>query len=90
MLTSSNAQDVFVSTEVRIVLLGPELLLQRPVIEALLSVRETFVIKCVDEAHLFMAWGVEKKKGKCFRPAMQLSTGELSTLGQIKVPLNTR
>ena len=82
VMTSANAQDVVASTEVKIILLGPELLKLRSVVQALLSVRETFVIKCVDEAHLFMAWGVETKKGKHFRPAMKLSTGELSTLGE--------
>jgi hypothetical protein len=28
-----------------------------------------------------MTWGVEKTKGRAFRPAMQLSTGELASLG---------
>ena len=57
---------------------------QNCVIKALLGVRKDFVMKCVDEAHLFLAWGTEKKKGKkAFRPAMQLSSGELSSLSGI-------
>ena len=32
-----------------------------------------------------MSWGIEKKKGKPFRPAMQLSTGELASIGGITV-----
>ena len=50
-----------------------------------MSIRTSIVIKCVDEAHLFFSWGLEKKKGRTFRPAMQLSTGELASLGGITV-----
>ena len=32
-----------------------------------------------------MSWGSKKKKGKPFRPAMQLSTGELASIGGITV-----
>ena len=81
VLTSSNANDVLKSADVMIVLISPELLHFKQVVQSLLSVRTSVVIKCIDEAHLFKAWGIDKNKGKNFRPAMQLATGELSTLG---------
>ena len=83
ILSVSNADEILESKEAKIILVSPEVLKQNSVIHALLSVRDSFVVKCVDEAHLFMQWGVAKKGCKTFRPAMQLSTGELSSLGGI-------
>ena len=80
VLTSENCKDASKSEEIKILFVSPEVLQQKIVIQALLSIRDSVVIKCVDEAHLFMAWGVEKKNGKTFRPAMQLSSGELASL----------
>ena len=82
-LTSENAREVVKSREIKIILVSPEALKNKRVTEALLSERSAFVIKCVDEAHLFMEWGIQKRKKKSFRPAMKLSTGELSSLGKI-------
>ena len=61
--------------------MSPEVLKRKEVIKTLMSVRTSIIIKVVDEAHLFFSWGLEKKRGKTFRPAMQLSTGELTCLG---------
>ena len=69
--------------EIKIILVSPEVLKLNPVVKSLMDVRSTIVLKCIDEAHLFLSWGIEKKRGKTFRPAMQLSTGELSSLGGI-------
>ena len=81
IVTVKNVKDVVRSESVHILFISPETLKSDLVIQSLLSVKNDFVIKCVDEAHIFVAWGVEKKKGqKAFRPAMQLSTGELSCL----------
>ena len=73
------------SKTIRIVLISPEVLKKKDVIQTLLTVRNSFVIKCIDEAHLFMIWGVQKSKGQSFRPAMQLSTGELERICRFSV-----
>ena len=80
VLTSDNCKDVLKSEEIKIFFVSPETLKLKMVIQALLSIRDSVVLKCIDEAHLFMAWGVEKRNGKTFRPAMQLSSGELACL----------
>ena len=72
VLTSDNCKDVLKSEEIKIFFVSPETLKLKMVIQALLSIRASVVLKCIDEAHLFMAWGVEKRNGKTFRPAMQL------------------
>ena len=69
--------------EIKIILLSPEVLKRNEVIKSLMDVRSSIILKCVDEAHLFYSWGIEKQKGETFRPAMQLSTGELASLGGI-------
>ena len=79
-----NVSEVFKSECVKIFFISPEMLKTNAVIDGLMSVGKDFVIKCVDEAHLFLSWGIVKKKGrKAFRPAMKLSTGELASLGGI-------
>jgi superfamily II DNA helicase RecQ len=86
VVTTLNVSEVFKSESVRIYFISPEMLKTKAVIHGLMSVRNDFVIKCVDEAHLFLNWGIVKKKGrKAFRPAMKLSTGELASLGGITV-----
>ena len=83
ILTKSNAVEVLKSDTVKILFLSPELLNTQTIIQALLSVSKEFVIKVIDEVHLYLSWGIKKKRGKSFRPAMQLSTGELSSVGGI-------
>ena len=85
MLTSDNSKQVLSSSTIKIVFVSPEVLEQTCVVQALLAVKESIILKLVDEAHLFAAWGVQKKKGRSFRPAMRLSSGELSCLGGITV-----
>ena len=58
------------------------MLKQNCIVQALICVGRDFVIKCIDEVHLFNSWGLKKSgKFKAFRPAMQLSTGELASIG---------
>ena len=83
VLTSDNCKEVLKSKTIRVFFVSPETLWQKTVVQELLSVRDSIVLKCIDEVHLFIAWGVEKKGIRTFRPAMQLSSGELASLGGI-------
>ena len=83
VLTAENVKSVCQSKDERILLLSPELLDNRLVIQALLNVKDDFVVKCIDECHLFAFWGSERSDSKAFRPAMRLSNGELACLGGI-------
>ena len=80
VLSVSNATEVVKCKSVRVVFVSPETLKNKWVIQALLSERDCFLIKCIDEAHLFTSWGIEKQKKNIFRPAMQLPTEEFFTL----------
>ena len=83
VITQLNVKEVVKSSSVKILFVSPELLKLNEVIQSLISVSASFVIKCIDEAHLFLSWGTKqknRKKAKAFQPAMLLSTGELSSL----------
>ena len=51
-LTSETCRQVLASTEVRVVFVSPEVLKMPLVSRALLEHRGSFILKCVDEAHL--------------------------------------
>lgn len=82
IVTSGNVNDLTKSKKIRILLISPEMLSLKSVVQSLMSIREDIVIKCIDEAHLFLRWGMDRSKlEKGFRPAMKLSSGELACLG---------
>ena len=83
VVTSENVESVCQSNGIRILLLSPELLENKLVTQTLLSIKDNFIIKCVDECHLFAFWGSDRSDSKVFRPAMRLSNGELACLGGI-------
>ena len=86
VVTPENVEQVVLDKSVKVLLVGPEVLAKKSVIQSLLSIKEEVCIKVVDEAHLFVQWSSDKKKGgKVFRPAMDLSSGELSCFGGITV-----
>ena len=81
VVSQQNVEQILNSKTVKIYFTSPEVLKSPSVIRVLLAFAKDFVIKCVDEAHLFYSWGVKQKKGRnVFRPAMQLSSGELASL----------
>ena len=51
-LTSENYHHVLAATEIKVVFVSPEVLKNPLVSRALLAHRNSFVLKCVDEAHL--------------------------------------
>ena len=82
IITKENADELLTSKNVKVFLVSPEVMKQDKVTRALLCVAKDFVIKCIDEAHLFLSWGMTKRKGgKVFRPSMNFSSGELASLG---------
>ena len=82
IITPTNCKAILKSKSTKIFFISPESLKQNCIIQALISVGSDFVIKCIDEVHLFNSWGLKKNgKFKAFRPAMQLSTGELASIG---------
>ena len=84
ILTLENCKEVVQSETVKIIFISPEMLNHKTILQALLSAKESIVIKCVDEAHLFVQWGsLRSKSNRSFRPVMKLSNGELSCLGGI-------
>ena len=82
IITLTNCKSILKSKSIKIFFISPEMLKQNCIVQALICVGRDFVIKCIDEVHLFNSWGLKKSgKFKAFRPAMQLSTGELASIG---------
>ena len=80
VITLDNFTEV-ITSEVKLIFIGPEVLKLPHICRCLLAHRSSFILKVLDEAHLIASWGLRKGDKQAFRPAMALSSGELSGIG---------
>ena len=79
-VTVDNYAEVLAS-DVKVLFVSPEVMKLPRISSCLLAHRASIILKVIDEAHLVVSWGLKKGDKSAFRPAMALTSGELSGVG---------